>query len=298
MKVFVGVACIVITFLCCISIPHNNETKTALKFQAYYYLPGEDSLNVNADTLHISSGNNRFTLKDTCLYVVVSGKLSSIDSLNDLVDTIYMRNLYDTASAKNSGVHNVTALQIKYGLHNHKVKLYYKALSLDRDSTTKPGVTPKLGYYSNHHPFDSNYYCYTGSGFMRAPYKNQFLKDSLNYIDSIRIRHHLNNPTPGYFYTANNDTGDVHSVIFSFQEVYSLIKNNSGSRYVKVSSIGQRVKMSITLSFYKHSIMLGPNSLQPGGHGTGGGSGVYYNVYADLAGMCPPQCSELQFQLK
>ncbi len=304
-KLFMAALCVIMTFWGCTSGQGKsrdllvNVQPELMMISHTAYLIGEDTLALPGDTIHVTVANNRFAIKDTCLYIAYGGKFNSIDSLADKVDTMSISKLYDTAYKRNTGGHFITVLQIKYGLHNHAVKLYYKPLCLTRDSMTKPGSTYKYGYYSNHNKFDSNYYCYSsGTGFLRAPYKNQFLKDSLNYIDSIRIRHHLNNAIPGYFYTADNDTGDIHSVIYSFQEINALMLCNSGSAYIKISNVGQKVVISSSLSFYKHTILMGPNSLEPGGHGASSGSGVYYNVYAGMAGLCPPSCSEQQYQLK
>ena len=255
--------------------------------------PGEDNLALAGDTLHTSTGNAYFTSKNNNLFVYVKVVLTTIDSLQNKMDTTYLRKIYDSATTRAHGTNYVTVLQIKYGIHASRVILYYKPLCLTRDSYN---TTTKVGTYSNHNSFDSCYYTCSPSGFIKAPYKNQFQKDSLSYADSMQIRHHAGGGIGG-FYTTNNDSGDVNSIIFSFQEIYALVKANNYSKYVKFCNIGETAT-PYGISFNRHGIMMGPNDLPPSKSAAAQGSGVYFNVYADLGNMCPPSCSSITFLLQ
>ncbi len=146
---------------------------------------GEDQLNVTGDTIQPPTAYAGFTRKNNSLFY--NSMQSPIDSLDNKLDTAYIRAIYDTACRKAHGTNYVTVLQIKYGMHSNKVTLYFKALCLTRDSYNSGS---KIGTYSNHNPFDSNYYSCGGQGFTRVSWKNVFKPDSANYVNSMQIRHH------------------------------------------------------------------------------------------------------------
>ncbi|HXB13732.1 MAG TPA: hypothetical protein VNZ45_17215, partial [Bacteroidia bacterium] len=183
-------------------------------------------------------------------------------------------------------------------LHSNKVTLYFKALCLTRDSYN--GVT-KVGTYSDHNRFDSNYYSCGGQGFTRVSWKNVFKPDSANYANSMQIRHHAGGSVRG-FYAGSNDSDDVSSVIYSFQEIYALISANPNSHYIKVSNIATIVQVNvggIMVNFNKHEVIFGPNDLPPQKTSNNSGiAGAYYNTYADLGNMCPPSCTSITYTLQ
>jgi hypothetical protein len=305
MKKTILSAGLVITLAICVSFTTINSTKSGSfaketrKEMKRYSLPGEDNLNVTGDTIHPPTGYADFALKNADLFINYNGTNIAIDSMSNKIDTLYLRTIYNSALTKVNGSNYVTALQIKYGINSHKIKLYFKPICLTRDSSKTIGST-LYGYYSNHNNFDNCYYTYSPQGFSKANYVSQFQPDSLSYLDSIHIRHHAGG-TIGSFNNTGNDSGDVSSVIYSFQELYSLVKNNPNSRYIKVSNIGINVNVlvnGVNKTFIKHDIMFGPCDLPPMKTAPVSGSGTFYNQYADLAGMCPPSCGELSYPLQ
>jgi hypothetical protein len=93
----------------------------------------------------------------------------------------------------------------------------------------------------------------------------------------------------------------VGSVIFSFQELYALVMANPSSHYVKFSNIGESIPVNINgtnVNFTKHSVIVGPSDLPPSKTATVQGSGAYFNVYADLVALCPPDCGTITYQLQ
>ncbi len=70
-----GIACIIFASLSCNSNTGNTQTNAIMRLSPEF-LKGEDSLNVTGDTIHVTSVNNRFTLKDTCLYIAINGRLT------------------------------------------------------------------------------------------------------------------------------------------------------------------------------------------------------------------------------
>jgi hypothetical protein len=259
-------------------------------------LPGEDTLCLTKDTMQVSTANNLFAMMDGSIYTLSAiGNYTPIDTLDDKVDTGNFRKLYDIAYHLGTGTAEkrfVTVLEIQYGLNSGKIKLYYKPMCLAWNSSSSSGGET-YGTYSNYHSFDSNYFEHIASGFVRVGYKLQFQPDSASYVTNIRIRHHMSDPTPGMFNWATDSTGDVRAITYDFQEIYALIKDNHRSDVVKISNIAQPLTVVSTGAspFIKESVIMGPGNLLPGGHGPGGGgTGVFHDVYADLAGMCPPDC--------
>jgi hypothetical protein len=284
----------------CLAISSLSFTKSKPKDKEMYVLrpgemqPGEDVLALSGDTIQPPSANAGFALKNSSLYSYIGGILTTIDSLQNKMDTAYLRNLYDSATKRAHGTNYVTVLQIKYGYHTNKVVLYFKPLCLTRDSYNS---TTKVGTYSNHNNFDSAYYTCSPTGVTIAPYKNQFLVDSASYVSSMQIRHHIGSSVRAFYPYNTVDSADVNSIIFSFQEVYALVKANNNSRYVKFSNIA-RTSLIDGSNFVRHSIAIGPSDLPPSKTAGVQGSGVYFNVYADLGSMCPPGCTSLTYQLQ
>jgi len=284
----------------CLAISSLSFTKSKTKDKESYALrpgemqPGEDVLALSGDSIQPPTANAGFALKNTSLYSYVGGILTPIDSLQNKMDTAYLRNLYDSGAKRAHGANYITVLQIKYGYHTNKVVLYFKPLCLTRDSYNS---TSKIGTYSNHNKFDSAYYTCSPTGVTIAPYKNQFLVDSASYVSSMQIRHHVGGSVSAFYPNNTVDSADVSSIIFSFQEVYALVKANNSSHYVKFSNIA-RTSMIDGLNFVRHSIAMGPSDLPPSKTSTVQGSGVYFNVYADFGNMCPPACTSLSYTLQ
>ncbi len=117
------------------------------------------------------------------------------------------------------------------------------------------------------------------------------------YRSNIKIDH--DGPGNGDYEDFNDvldATGDVRSVIFSFQEIDSVIVKNLGTRSVKVFNASVKVPYNGSL-IMKHSLLLGPDSKNPAA-----APKVFYggfnNKYANLGHLCPPGCSTVRFQLK
>jgi hypothetical protein len=166
----------------------NTSNKRAIMERPNGVQPGEDILSLSGDIMQPTTAYTNFALKNSSLYYYNGSTLTTIDSLQNKMDTAYLRNIYDSAAKRAHGTNYVTVLQVKYGFHTNKVVLYYKGICLTRDTYNS---TTKIGTYSNHNKFDSNYYTCSPTGFVRAPYKNQFLVDSASYVSTMQIRHHV-----------------------------------------------------------------------------------------------------------
>lgn len=266
---------------------------------SYYPLPGEDTIYLTPDTMCVATVNAKVTIKNLCVFYPTgtSGSITTIDTLADELDTISFRGLYNIAAHLGTGTSTtsrmVTVLQIKYGIHNNKVKLYYKPLCLAWTNTVViNGVT--YNQYANFHSFDSNYYTNSSSGLVRAGYKLQFQPDSANYVNNILIRHQRTEASPTGFNWAPDSTGDLRSGVYPFQEIFAMNSDNHASDSVKMVNIGLQVLVitSSTIPYIKHGLVLGPKSCT-----LPGGSGIFCNMCADAEAVCPPNCAEISYRL-
>jgi hypothetical protein len=113
-------------------------------------------------------------------------------------------------------------------------------------------------------------------------------------VNNVRLRHHF---TDGLTQFNSNGAVDVKAVIYSFQEIFALVADNIPDKdYIKISNIGVKIRIKGTSStppdsLLKHDLLIGPPKLLPTGHivpfiGTPG----FYELYADLNHLCPPDC--------
>ena len=274
----------------------KTKSATDLNPNSYCALPGEDTINLIPDTMHVSTANGDFNLMSQTIFTNISGTNKPIDTVDNKIDTAYFRTLYNKAVGLGTGTGTtrmVTVIQIKYGIHNNTIRLYYKPLCLAWDGTqTIKGVV--YNQYSNHHPFDSNYYLLTANGFQVAGYKLHFIPDSTSYVTNIRLKHQKTQMSPTGFNWSTDSTGDVRCGFYPFQEIYGLIKSNPNCDTIKVSNIAESVLVvtSSSTPYIKHAVILGPKNF------TLGGSGLFYNIYADLESLCPPQCTTVLYQIE
>ena len=263
---------------------------------ARYVLPGEDTIYLKPDTMQVPTANSLFALKNSCIYLNESGTLEEIDTVDDRIDTGSLRTLYNKAVSigpGGTGSRKITTVLVKYGIHNNNLIIYYKPECLAWDYTTScKGVV--YNCYSNHHPFDSVYYYYTTGGFVAAGYKLQFQPDSTNYVTNIRIKLHKNSPSVSNFNWATDSTGSTRCITFPFQEIYAVLKDNPAIDTIKVSNIACQVLVSSSSAspYIKESVIFGPKNFNQIG-----GTGIFFNVYADLGSICPPNCKEILYQL-
>ena len=254
----------------------------------YYALKGEDTINLNNDTLCKDTACAYWKVMDSCIFVKGSYP-HAVDTFAAEIDTASLRYFYNTYVVPLIGPtgRKVTAMQITFGIDNtNKIILYYQPLCLAYSGTQSVNGITYSCYKSS--ATSTKYYVYTKGAFSAANYKQKFYWDSARYTDSIEIRHNWAEHISKFY--LEGDTEDVHKVIYSFQEIFAVIRDNepNGNDSLKISNstvTAQELNSKgVMANYIRHTLLLGPKTLNPVHIVTVKG------LYADLGNLCPPDC--------
>lgn len=234
------------------------------------------------------------------------------DTLPALAQTIDTSSIYSlwrmvrNIHTQIGGCNNyVTALKISLGLNsdinNPKMELLYQPVYLcripdnnndDEDSYTVSFTT-------------GDYYAYTkiSNTWTFAPVGDI---ESLNrYKENIRIKRYLL-PWSREFRHDNDETGDVKSMIFPFQEIDSVITHNHAS-HVLIWNYAFRSTLNMGI-YTKHNLLLSPPLPLEVAQGSDkkllNFRGIdfllagYRGSYANRSHLCPPSCDEVTYKIR
>ncbi len=297
---FFTLACILLMISCG---PSNETADNAKSMMALSTTPcsmnyaSEDSINLNDhvwDTAVAVPEISHFTL------YVGSSASSTLPLLADSISRNAFCLLKDSADkmhqSDTSCNHYITALKLTLGLDVglSKVQLLFQPAYLCLVNKTGNSGSYQLKGIS------TTYYMYDASTESFSVSTDTASKQ--RYIDNILIEHKRGEAKSAFRQpVAGNDTlGDVISVIYSFQEIISLINDNANTAYVKVwNAIQDKYIPSVGYYLQKHTLILGPSQLNvPIKPFTPVGSGIFSNKFANFAHLCPPSCNGLTFKLK
>jgi len=181
--------------------------------------------------------------------------------------------------------HYVSAVQIWFSLSNQKIKCLYEPLSLCSADT---GKTKTYNVYKN-----DQYYIYRNDSFVVASTND--LGKITAYQQNIKFRENPQSTQYRDFVIDSSDTGDVTSVIYTFQEFDSVMVSNKAQRlslwnyaYRKTTTAGLRSR---------HSILLSPDSFALNNlHNPKSIRLPFKGRFANLANPCPPSCESVSFK--
>lgn len=219
------------------------------------------------------------------------GCTDTIPVLVDKIDSTHFRMLKDSAIKIDPAYEGrrIYALRFIYGLGEDKrMQLIYQPLLLKRDCNDTIKVNAE-------YTPDScvSYFKYTTKGFeVVSPSYMQTVVDryqrNITFLNGKKKGEKLCRP----FNFAMDTTGDVRRIVFSFQEIDSLlIGHNATELYVlssaKILNIGGK-------NYTKHLMLLGSENF----HVKGFSQGIFYNKFGNLSHLCPPSCDRHAFNLK
>ncbi len=279
-----------------------------------YPLPHEDTLDLTHDPVSQSQAAKNLDYEAECLLLQQpGGTIVDLNSYAGKIDTFLIDTLYNRASKLAAGItsHYITVLQINYGIDsNNFFVLFFRPLCLTCTSDVSYTGTYSVTTRSQS---TANSYCrVSSSGAVLANCKfTPFEEDTARYTQQIRIRHHLTDTYYGTFNaTAWTDTmGDVRYVYFPFQEILGEVRDNAGTMQgynyltlVNTCIIRPVVVSGAIDSLVKEDVFFGLANLptMPELSCTTTyrlTSGIFTNMYADLAHMCPPDQSSLTYKL-
>ncbi|MCW3103304.1 MAG: hypothetical protein JWO09_1744 [Bacteroidetes bacterium] len=176
-----------------------------------------------------------------------------------------------------ASAHYILALKINYGLDttNKTMSLLYQPLLLDKDSTTTGRYLPKG---------NSTYYKYN------TTFKRFEVATDISCLQLYKDRITFKRPGQKYFSvfdTTNDITGDVESLVFSFQEIKKIIDENK-TEILYLCNAAEYVEDKDKVDI-KHSILLGPDEITK--------TLIFYRKFANLSHLCPPSCNEHFYDL-
>ncbi len=260
----------------------NNNEKIKI-------ISGEDPIDLSADVVQVNSGKNYET------YAISDLKISntSIEPVTFMLYKYVINRLQGIANqlgpTGGSGGY-ITGLQIKYGIDTthspYSIELFLRPGYFKRGSTAGIANT----YYYNTVAADNNpsnfFYSLSTDGTITQDVTGKNVDDQKHYQKYMTIVHYTNDPKP-WFNPSMSDTGDIRTLIYSFQELDTIMKVNSDTA-IKLRNISYPFPVGST-PYLKHDLLLVPSGLNLTNTSLMK-TNFPTKVYANLANMCPPDC--------
>jgi hypothetical protein len=242
-------------------------------------IANEDPLLI--DTMAVDSEAGDLRIRNCYTHLKIDGRtFGDSDRVIDTTKNGYtpFLKLYNIALAKAGSPAGdyLTGVKINLGIDNSgKISALYQAVGLNKSKIQDPNLPPKKVQYDV--TSDTDYYSYdSGSGTFEL---KTDLTSLAAYKTKICIVHDNNAGTNCTSFIAGTD---VELIIFSFQEIFSLIYDNDSDTISICNAIEQ--DPSQTQTPVKHSLLLAPDGL---------GLLSLKGVYANLAHLCPPNCNQI-----
>ncbi len=242
----------------------------------------EDIINLERHAVNSDYGNLRISM---CRYIIL---IDSSKVLSKIVDVLTKEKIHELreraltiGSEAGYSERYLLAVKITYGLNkNNQIKLFYQPVFLknranDADTTDvvyDPLVSPIYYRYQK------------DSGFVEID-TSLVNKAIENYRMHISFKRDDNRYFRTFKNTDDNDsTADVKSILYSFQEMDSIMTGNKTDE-LYIFNAAEEMKVREKL-YLKHSLILGPGELkdktwQP----------IFYLKYGNLSHLCPPSCN-------
>ncbi len=255
------------------------EPKELADEKQRFALPGEDIINLEPNAVPESDG------KDQIQLFVDSTALKSggdIEPLAELIKIDAFTLLRDNAAKISSADSNfILALRIMYGLNlnTKRMNLLYEPLFLKKTPTSPQKINAE--YMTLRGPYIYKYDKAT------SKFKTTTDMSGLQvYKDNIQIKR--TGLGFGEFYLSNDSTGDVKEVVFSFQEIDSLIHGNPKTANIKILNAAETMYIN-QKKYTKHILLLGPDDLFPA-------VPIFFMKFGNLSHLCPPSCGATPYK--
>jgi hypothetical protein len=206
-------------------------------------------------------------IRDCRTYLKING--APIDEKIHSISFSAFASLFNIATQLKPAAVNdyVTGLRINYGIDsNDKFSVIFQPVCLVANGTQAPNFT----IYT---PIDGPDFIYKENQFSFSPALNRNVV--AGYPQKIQILH-MGDPAPSPYVP-----GDVLSVIFPFQEIYTLMLDNINEASIDLYNSIRKTTTPAGIQI-QHAMLLSPNLPAP----LFGFSGKY----ANRANLCPPDC--------
>jgi hypothetical protein len=267
---------------CMIGCGNSNEPKESLSSQEITVVKAEDSIDLSLNPIDTAKGHRQM---DTCKWFIKIQGITSLPSYADSIESTALAALRLIASGLQSPTpdHYICALKIIYALNadSTKMELLYKPVLLKRKVIDTPKVnveyepTVAPSFYKYDHTIDSFVTTNDISGIARYRNAMKFKRLGSSVFTD---------------FDPNDSTGDVRSIVFSFQEISAELKQNK-STVLFLLNADESVKISGQM-FLKHTLLLAPDVLRFTK------DTIFYRRFGNLSHLCPPSCNNHFFNLK
>lgn len=241
-------------------------------------LPDEDIIDLKDNAVREHDGIVQMQLFEDSILIRPNTK---IPLKAEIIDTGAFRSLRDNAKKIDPSYSGnyILAVKIMYGMNltNKKMNLLYEPLFLKKTPTSNSKIHAEYEVSTG-----SYTYKYDNA---TAKFKQVTSLSSLTtYQDNIYIKR-SGSGFGGFYYNNDQDsTGDVKEVVFSFQEIDSIIHGNPTTRKVYILNAAEQLTISHK-KYFKHILLLGPDDLAPPA------VPIFYMKFGNLSHLCPPNCS-------
>ncbi len=261
-----------IVFISCI---HENSVDQKLRLA----LAGEDVIDLEKNAVRESDGIDQMQLFIDSTSLRLGGDIQTKAESIDIGAFVALRDSAQKIIPAESNY--ILALRIMYGLNatTKKMNLLYEPLLLKKTPTSNPKINAEYTAYQGRYIYKYNN--------LRSKFVETTDRSGLRiYKDHIKIKR----TGMGFsdFQVANDSTGDVKEVVFSFQELDSIIHGNPST--TKITILNAAEKMRINQKAYtKHILLLGPDDLV-------NALPIFYMKFGNLSHLCPPSCGATPYK--
>jgi hypothetical protein len=249
----------------------------------------EDQLNLTKHPVDDGVATGEFTACDQNVGINILGVNKKIPRLAEEIENGAFKALRDSAAAHvpTTCPNYITAIKITYGLHTTllKMDLLYTPVYMIKVRDSTSGAENWRIYDVVD---DGSYYTYntTNNTFAKTIITNCISR----YSNNVKIDRDRDGDKEDF-----DPSLDVNSVIFSFQEIDSVIAQNPSTQSVKIFNASVNASSGGTPNM-KHSLLLGPDSKNPALVRVYFDS--FYGKYGNLGHLCPPSCVRLRYQVQ
>lgn len=262
----------------------NSTSKITTEVAELASLGNEDPIVLDAMVVDRTAGDARRTSCYT--HLKIDGR--ALDESDSVIDAPRDRHtpfivLFTIAErlAGSPASDYVTGLKMNLGIKDGKMCILYQAVGLTKSAIQNKNV--RTGQREYNIICDTDYYFYQKES--NTFERTTDITPLSEYKELITIRH---NDEPGTGFTRFIEGSDIESAIFSFQEIFAVLDHNPGSDTVGICNAIE-IAPEQTETSVKHALILAPDGLQ---------ITDFYNVYADLAHLCPPNCHKLIYTIR
>jgi|GEM_PF-2980722 len=257
------------------------------------YLDGSDKTKLQGD-----KEITRFRKYVKINKVPVEG-INGLEQINNIASLVEFYQKAQKLSV--DGVHYVTGVKIIFGVDDNKMCLLYRPVCMSRTG----GLGKRIGRYKLKEEEEERKqdqqkgqimtYKYNDTDGFTPILPEQATLLIKQYKELIEIKH---STIPGDTHSNFIRNYDVESVIFSFQEIFTLLFENLDFQKITIYNCIKQNQADPSFLTIKHSLLLATNlaptilttqSLKK--------EETFLTKYANLAHLCPPHCIKIVYYL-